>query len=284
VQCLGGADDGDPSVNNSLLGDGTTEHSLTPITVTGITTATAISAGAFYTCALLADQTVDCWGVNQWGELGHSGPEPTVPVTIVGVRGGNAIATGQYHMCAAIDGGTVSCWGADNYGQLGDGLPIDNSDPFNPAFSADPSPVASISDAVGPSTGPLSVGSHRICVRATNSAVAMSAGTTCASLIISNRPIATHLAYNGPTHATRGQRLTLEATLRTAGGTGIAGQTMRFTLSGRTYSATTTATGIASVVVHAPASGGRYTIVVRYAGSSSYAAASLSLASKFTVK
>lgn len=43
---------------------------LTPVTVTGITTAKAVVAGPHYTCAVLADKTVKCWGRNDNGQLG----------------------------------------------------------------------------------------------------------------------------------------------------------------------------------------------------------------------
>jgi alpha-tubulin suppressor-like RCC1 family protein len=43
------------------LGDGSTVLlTTTPVTVSGITTATAITAGAGHTCALLEDGTVQC--------------------------------------------------------------------------------------------------------------------------------------------------------------------------------------------------------------------------------
>jgi alpha-tubulin suppressor-like RCC1 family protein len=40
--------------------------------------ATAIAAGGSFTCALLSDGSVWCWGYNQWGELGN-GNETTSP-------------------------------------------------------------------------------------------------------------------------------------------------------------------------------------------------------------
>src|SRR5207247_532237 len=75
------------------LGNGTSDpvpnnpstFNPTPVTVSGITTAVAISAGGWYTCALLQDGTVRCWGDNTWGELGNGAvlvsPSPTSPVT-----------------------------------------------------------------------------------------------------------------------------------------------------------------------------------------------------------
>src|SRR6202790_1028750 len=74
VDCWGENDYG-------LLGNGTfssSSGSATPVAVSDITDATAITATGGGACALLAGGTVDCWGANLGGELGDgttSGPE-----------------------------------------------------------------------------------------------------------------------------------------------------------------------------------------------------------------
>src|SRR5438876_2882229 len=50
--------------------DNPTTFNPTPVTVSGITTAVAISAGGWHTCALLRDGTVQCWRHNMYGQLG----------------------------------------------------------------------------------------------------------------------------------------------------------------------------------------------------------------------
>src|SRR2546422_10336652 len=54
-------------------------------TATGVGAATAVDLGAFYSCALLQDGTVRCWGQNDLGQLGDGttdlAPTPSAPVT-----------------------------------------------------------------------------------------------------------------------------------------------------------------------------------------------------------
>ena len=115
----------------------------TPQRVTGLSQVTAIAAsativfespsagfeGAQHTCALLANETVWCWGDNSWHQLGPNAPPSQVcdlnpcsrnPVD-VGLSHVVTIATGGAHSCASLTDGTVWCWGANDRGQLGNG-------------------------------------------------------------------------------------------------------------------------------------------------------------------
>jgi alpha-tubulin suppressor-like RCC1 family protein len=125
----------------AALGDGTSTGpetcangnpcAMTPVPVSGLTGATAVTAGLGHACALLSGGTVECWGYNEYGELGDGmskGPQTcvvgscsTTPVAVSGLSGVTAIAAGYDHTCALLPGGTVACWGDSEQGELGDG-------------------------------------------------------------------------------------------------------------------------------------------------------------------
>jgi alpha-tubulin suppressor-like RCC1 family protein/pimeloyl-ACP methyl ester carboxylesterase len=102
VKCWGKNDSGQ-------LGDGTTTASASPVDVSGITNAVALTASHWDTCALLSTGSVQCWGM-------ASG---STPVTVSGISNATAISGGQQHRCARISDGTVKCWGNNSSGQLG---------------------------------------------------------------------------------------------------------------------------------------------------------------------
>ena len=59
-----------------------------PVTVTGITNATAVIAGIYHSCALLPGGSIKCWGTNSSGELGDGRLFlSATPVSVVGISG-----------------------------------------------------------------------------------------------------------------------------------------------------------------------------------------------------
>ena len=103
-------------------------------------TATSIYAGGYYTCAILDDESVKCWGENGDGQLGiGSWSNTNTPTTINTLGSGRtavSLATAYNAVCALLDDGSVKCWGDDNFGQLGNGgSNVDLSSPPSSAIN-----------------------------------------------------------------------------------------------------------------------------------------------------
>ncbi|MGH7471572.1 MAG: RCC1 domain-containing protein [Longimicrobiales bacterium] len=82
----------------------------------------SISAGRWYTCALLQSGTAQCWGDNEHGQLGNgSFTEPETPTAVQGGLVFRALVTGMRTTCALTQAGAVYCWGGRGIGELGDG-------------------------------------------------------------------------------------------------------------------------------------------------------------------
>src|SRR5262249_36101035 len=80
-------------------------------------------AGGDFSCALLSDGSVKCWGRNTLGQIGvGSGATAIATPTTVGVNDVTlAIASGQNHTCAVRRMRDIWCWGGGTRGQLGFG-------------------------------------------------------------------------------------------------------------------------------------------------------------------
>jgi len=108
---------------------------------------TRLAAGAYHTCALLDDGSVQCWGSNFGGQLGTNNvSQSTTPITVPNVSSAISLAAGMNHTCAIVSGGAVRCWGANNLGQLGNGT---NS----PAYWNPPVAVTGLTNVVSIAAG-----------------------------------------------------------------------------------------------------------------------------------
>ena len=111
---------------------GTDESSITPVPVTGISTATALASGEEHSCALLVSGAVQCWGFGLDGQLGNGTlKSSSVPVTVKGITNAIAVAAGFRTSCALLASGEARCWGFNKYGQLGSGSTITRSVPMS---------------------------------------------------------------------------------------------------------------------------------------------------------
>ena len=117
------------------LGVGGIVQTSTPMgPVTGITSASAITAGDEHTCAVLADGTMSCWGNNSNGRLGDGTTAGALsPVSVSGIGTTTPAATtataGSEHTCALLSDATVRCWGDNFFGELGNGTNQPSSTP-----------------------------------------------------------------------------------------------------------------------------------------------------------
>ncbi len=91
---------------------------------------TSVVQGGRFTCAVLTDRTVRCWGRNQRGQLGDGTTvDRLAAAPVTDLTGVTALGLGGSHACAVLTDGSVKCWGWNAYGQLGLGSIVDQATP-----------------------------------------------------------------------------------------------------------------------------------------------------------
>ncbi|MFO0684248.1 MAG: hypothetical protein U0234_19500 [Sandaracinus sp.] len=107
------------------LGDGSTTLRNVPTATLALpATAVQVEARGDWSCAVLADGRVACWGDDRSGQLGVDIPTTmysAMPLLIGGLDNVVEVALGSSHGCARRGDGVVLCWGRGSNGQLGDG-------------------------------------------------------------------------------------------------------------------------------------------------------------------
>ena len=133
-------------------------------------TVVSIAAGGFYTCAVLDDRSVKCWGTNDNGQLGYGDTiqrgdgagemGDALPAVALGTgRTAVSIAVGVWHTCAVLDDRSVKCWGQNDYGQLGYGDRIDRGDGAGEMGDAPPA----VALGTGRTAVSITAGSYHTC-------------------------------------------------------------------------------------------------------------------------
>ncbi|MEK9535450.1 MAG: hypothetical protein VW104_11285, partial [Halieaceae bacterium] len=136
--------------NHGQLGDGgsnanTNAPSSTPIDLGTGRTAVAVYAANTWTCAILDNGDLKCWGRDHYGQLGDGGTShssnthitspPATPIDLGSGRTAVAVTGGQEHTCAILDNGDLKCWGKNGFGRLGNG-DINQVDLYSPPSTA----------------------------------------------------------------------------------------------------------------------------------------------------
>jgi hypothetical protein len=109
------------------LGDGTMRNSSRPVPVAGIAGAVGVTSGWWHhSCALLSGGKVQCWGVNDWGQLGNgTTTSSSTPVTMTGTgvtwtSSNTGVATvNATGLATAVGRGTTTITATDPFGNSG---------------------------------------------------------------------------------------------------------------------------------------------------------------------
>ena len=91
-----------------------------------IYTNTTIAAGTYNGCAILENQSMVCWGDNEYGQLGDgttTGSTVPIYVNVAANETPVEVTVGQVTACALMESGNIYCWGSGYYGKMGNGEP-----------------------------------------------------------------------------------------------------------------------------------------------------------------
>ena len=95
--------------------------------------ASMVAGGGGHTCVVEDTGDVECWGANDFGQLGNyltSEQFTDVPDVVLGLPGSTVlVALGANHSCAKLETGAIWCWGKNDSGQLGDGTTMNTVSP-----------------------------------------------------------------------------------------------------------------------------------------------------------
>ncbi len=153
------------------LGNGTTATTDVPVPVSGITDAVSLSSSSYDSnnnyCAVLATGGIDCWGQNNYGQLGNGTTvNSDIPVTVSGITNAISVSSdGFENYCAVLATGGIDCWGNGVDGALGNGATVNSDVPVT---------VSGITNAVS-----VSSASNTSSLYGNNCAVLATGGIDC---------------------------------------------------------------------------------------------------------
>ncbi|MCY4524381.1 MAG: hypothetical protein OXB84_06555, partial [Halobacteriovoraceae bacterium] len=135
-----------------------------------------VSTNGNHVCAILDDDSLKCWGANDYGQLGiggtdHQGDDSGEMAALSSIDLGGqtvkSVSAGGRHTCAILDDDSVKCWGRNNYGQLGRNAALPGGNITDNIGSASVGEIASISPidlGTGRTARSITAGSDFTCV------------------------------------------------------------------------------------------------------------------------
>ncbi|RJU91782.1 MAG: hypothetical protein DWC08_05765, partial [Candidatus Poseidoniales archaeon] len=135
------------------LGQGNTNtiNTMVNVTLSSLEEPVDIAVGKHHTCVVTSGGAIECWGQNDFGQLGRgfkcpygsyaNGCNGNFAVTLPGLAtysgefGFIQVSVGDTHTCGLLVNGTSMCWGSNVDGQLGIGNTVDS---FVPSYTAMP--------------------------------------------------------------------------------------------------------------------------------------------------
>lgn len=105
------------------IGDNSTTGRTIPVTVSGGGAWKIVDAGSNqHTCGIKIDNSLWCWGRNQYGEIGdNSTTQRLIPAAVSGGGSWKQVSAGGAHTCGIKSDDSLWCWGTNTSGQIGDG-------------------------------------------------------------------------------------------------------------------------------------------------------------------
>jgi alpha-tubulin suppressor-like RCC1 family protein len=162
VVCWGEEGTGEIGPNGTSFTCSGNDSCSSPVAIPGIANAVALAGGQWSVCALISNQTVECWGSNEYGQLGSTEtatcegfpyPCSTTPYVVSNLSGVTQIAAGADFACALLQNGTVQCWGNNAYDELGNSGVTGSCQGSDNVCSSSPVPVSGVSGATAITAG-----------------------------------------------------------------------------------------------------------------------------------
>eukprot|EP00004_Rigifila_ramosa_P020527 TRINITY_DN532_c0_g3_i1.p1 TRINITY_DN532_c0_g3~~TRINITY_DN532_c0_g3_i1.p1 ORF type:complete len:2148 (+),score=347.78 TRINITY_DN532_c0_g3_i1:766-6444(+) len=152
IACWGYNQNGEMGIGSrtdGFIGDAAGD--MPPNSVSGLgAPAVQVTCGESFSCALLSNFQVKCWGKNDAGQLGIGSTSdtmaPTTPVSFS--QSPVAISSASSSACAVFQSGSVTCWGSNSQGQLGIGSTASQNAPPSSTIVLGSTPVHSISGGI----------------------------------------------------------------------------------------------------------------------------------------